>query len=213
MLATRNIRVWIFAALLSLNGASQAFVATTQNASVSDSVTQSGLRWDYGYSVTNTSTCLGNCGDTIQGVPVTDLMRLVSFVVPYFDDYMLGSITAPAGWSYTLNPADLFGFGAQAHALEWSANTLADGIDMGNTLSGFGFSADYSAGYGPFQGGLGMGTPFFGDPAIPASPMAQAAGIQPFQSTVPEPTSIALILLGGLACVSVMSRKARRLAG
>ncbi len=210
MLVTRIVRVWILAALLSASGASQAWIATTQNASVSDSVTQNGLRWDYSYSVSNTSTCLGNCGNTIQGVPVTDLMRLVSFVVPYFDDYMLGSIQAPAGWSYTLNSADLFGFGAQAHALEWSANTLADGIALGGSLSGFGFSADYSAGYGPFQGGLGMGTPFFGDPAIPASPMAQAAGIKPFQSTVPEPASIALVLLGGFACGAVINRKKHR---
>lgn len=57
----------------------------------------------------------------------------------------------------------IFGFGIPtAQALVWEASNLMNGVEMGSTLGNFGFQAAYSAGYGPFQGQLGLGSVFFG---------------------------------------------------
>src|SRR5574343_260780 len=202
-------RLCFLLACIGLSGQASAWIAVNPGAaSVSTIVSGNAGRWDYSYSVTNMTTCAtGQCETvTILGIPVSDQLRLVQFVVPYFTDYNLTNVVAPANWTWHIDTTDIFGFGIPtAQALVWEASNLMNGVEMGSTLGNFGFQAAYSAGYGPFQGQLGLGSVFFGDPPVPLSPEAVRAGLSLMpSSSVPEPSSFALLVLAvlGMATVS-----------
>jgi hypothetical protein len=160
--------------------------------------------------VTNNSISIG--AGTINGIP-TDLIyqsnRIVDFYIPYFTDSSITGITTPTGWSYTIDNVDLFNLSAET--LHWTANL--SGIPLGDALSGFGYTASYSAAKAPYQvmihtdiGGLSL--PSGGDPLIPASPDAIVAGLKPVDApaAVPEPATI-LLFGGGLVAVGLIRKR------
>ena len=77
-------------------------------------------------------------------------------------------------------------------------------------MSGFGYQANYSSGKGPYQITQVRGAIALGDPAIPLSPLAQTAGIQPM-TMVDEPASSAM-LIAGLGLMGVIVKRRRSLA-
>ena len=160
-------------------------------------------QWAYAYTVTNATICFGNCGDTIGGKSIIGYVLAVrEFALPYFDDAGITSIQSPNNWSASVVNTDSFALGHGAKTLVWTALTDASGIPaLGASMGGFGYIASFDAGKGPFSAILGNQSSVLGDPAIPRSPNAIAAGI----SAVPEPQTYAL-LLAGLASVLVAVR-------
>lgn len=166
--------------------------------------TLSAGQWAYAYTVTNDTTCFGNCGDTIRGKPIIDYALAVrEFALPYFGDAGITSIHSPADWQFSIVDADWFALGQGAKTLVWTAQTDTAGIAaLGASLGGFGYSAAFAAGKGPAWTALGDSTSFLvygrsvlSDLAIPRSPNAIAAGI-PILTAVPEPQIYALLLAG-----------------
>lgn len=170
--------------------------------------------WDYQYTLVNNSkdTCVALCDDTIGGIPADQVSLdssdpIIEFYVPYFDDYGLTNTFSPTDWTYTTTTDDLFGLGSGAGALVWSTE-LFNGLYGGDSLSGFGYSSVHGPGKGPFGVDFAFSNSYVGDPGIPASPSAIAAGITPYNpgpvASVPEPTTL-LLLLSGIAGL-LMSR-------
>jgi hypothetical protein len=188
-------------ALLTAASSASAFWGTAgPSAAVADSYSAEGAKWRYSYVVANTGTCFGDCANTFLAKSITAYwLSDREFALPYFSDAGIdaASITNPAGWTHeisTTNPFNLLNAGA----LTWRASGDSDGIALGASLSGFGYLAGFSAGKGPFSVTNGSSSRFVGDPAIPLSPMAVAAGIAP----VPEPESYALMAVG-LFCIGL----------
>lgn len=180
----------IFAAALATVAPAHAFVSS--NATVTDNVTSAGPgSWHYEYSVT--AGCSGSCNDTIFGVPAVDRLKISDFYVPYFSDGGISMLSSPASWNASIENADLFGLGNGAEVLHWS--TMSNPVAVDATLSGFGYYATYFGAKAPFQTVTVNGLTAMGDPLIPASPQAIAAGLVP-AAAVPEPQSFALILFG-----------------
>ena len=209
--AAASLGCWIFPA--------QAwFAVQSPVVGVVDQVTAlSAGQWAYAYTVTNDTTCFGDCGNTVQGKPIIGFVLAVrEFALPYFGDAGITAIHSPADWQFSIVDADRFALGQGAKTLVWTAQTDTAGIAaLGASLGGFGYSAAYAAGKGPFSAALGNGSSYLGDPAIPRSPNAIDAGI-PLLTAVPEPQTYAL-LLAGLAAVagglrSNTRRPARRVA-
>ena len=193
-------------------------IVPTPNAAVTDLVTALPTgQWSYDYSLTNRTSCFGFCLDTIGGKSIIGFVFAVrEFGLPYFGDAGITAIHSPADWQFSIVDADRFALGQGAKTLVWTAQTDTAGIAArGASLGGFGYSAAYAAGKGPFSAALGNGSSYLGDPAIPRSPNAIDAGI-PLLTAVPEPQTYAL-LLAGLAAVagglrSNTRRPARRVA-
>src|SRR5574343_808047 len=102
-------RLCFLLACIGLSGQASAWIAVNPGAaSVSTIVSGNAGRWDYSYSVTNMTTCAtGQCETgTILGIPVSDQLRLVQFVVPYFTDYNLSNVVAPANWTWHIDTTD-----------------------------------------------------------------------------------------------------------
>ena len=171
-------------------------------------------QWAYAYTVTNDTACFGNCFDTVFGKSILGYVLAVrEFALPYFGDAGITAIQSPADWQFGIVDADRFSLGQGAKTLVWTAQTDTAGIAArGASLGGFGYSAAYAAGKGPFSAALGTGTPFLGDPAIPRSPNAIAAGI-PVLTAIPEPQTCALLLAGLAVVAGGLQSKARRQAG
>lgn len=126
------------------------------------------------------------------------------FALPYFDDAGITTILSPTGWQSRIDPADRFSLGFGARTLIWSAQADGAGIALGASIGGFNYAAGFAAGKGPFTATLGNLQSRVGDPAIPLSPNAVAAGIAPL-APVPEPP-IHVLLLIGLATIAVRLR-------
>lgn len=162
--------------------------------------------WSYTYTLTNTTTCLGNCLSTVGGVSIADyILSIREFAIPYFDDAGITAILAPSNWTYSISSTDVFNLGFGAKAIVWQAVTDNAGIALGATLGGFGYESSYEPGKGPYSFTLGNGTTSYGDPAIPLSPNAVAAGILPL-SNVPEPEQYLLTLVS-IAALATRLRK------
>ena len=190
--------------------------APTPNAAVTDLVTALPTgQWSYDYSLTNHTSCLGFCWDTMfGGKSILGFMFAVrEFGLPYFDDAGITAIHSPADWQFSIVDADRFALGQGAKTLVWTAQTDTAGIAaLGASLGGFGYSAAYAAGKGPFSAALGNGSSYLGDPAIPRSPNAIDAGI-PLLTAVPEPQTYALLLAGLVCLAGGLQSKASRQAG
>ena len=135
------------------------------------------------------------------------------FAVPYFTDAGITSIDSPTGWTYTIADVDTFGLGFGAKTLQWKLADLISStgtIFPGGYLSGFGYTANYGPVKGPFLVSDGMLNSVIGDPAIPGSPNALAAGLQPLGVTaVPEPSGGAFLYSLLVAGVIVRFRRNR----
>ena len=175
---------------------------------VTDTTTlDSSAIWTYSYSLRNNTTCFLSCSDTVNGKSISGYVLAVrEFAVPYFADAQISSIFSPAGWAYTISTGDRFNLGNTAGALIWFATSDLSGIALDASLGGFGYQTLYGPGKGPFSATLGNLSSFHGDPAIPLSPNAIAAGIAPV-SSVPEPESYLLVLLSLVAVASLGRRR------
>lgn len=191
--------------------AASAFYAAVPKAIVIDQTSGGAGSWTYGYSVLNSSYCaFGNCSGTVLGEPVDALLAIGKFSVPYFDDGSISNIVSPTGWSYAVSTTDTFELGAGAGTLTWSSSDPAHVIAIGGALGGFSYNSIYAPGKGPFEAVLRNGASVIGDPAVPLSPHAVAAGLLPIGtvSPVPEPQSW-MLLLAGAGMVAAM-RAVRR---
>ena len=195
-----KIRQLIIATTLALASASShALIAWAEpSANIVDSVTGSASSWNYSYTVTNTTDCYLTCD---AGTWYGELTSISQFALPFFTD---------SGWSSQVAANDLFNLGNGTKTIIWTADSTSTSILVGNTLSGFGYQANYSAGKGPYQITQVRGAIALGDPAIPLSPLAQTAGIQPM-TMVDEPASSAM-LIAGLGLMGVIVKRRRSLA-
>ena len=203
-----SMKVIFFASALVLANSAHAFVSTTPNTVISDSVTQiNSTDWSYGYTLTNLTECFGNCGDTIQQKPIIDYwLTLSDFYIPYFSDAGIKNISSPTAWSVTIEVNnDVFNLGNGAGVLHWST-ALGQGIPVNGVLSGFGYEANFGPAKAPFQTKLTDGSIFLGDPLIPASPNAILAGLPPVPSQIPVPPTIYLFI-SGLVALGLKFRK------
>jgi hypothetical protein len=176
-------RIIIFAALATVLTAGQSYADCVTSHDVTGTVTTSGPSSDYAFTVTN-----GCAGDH----------ELTGFYLPYFTDADISDIVAPTGWSYSIDTSDnLFGL-ANAGVIDFTAGTPLVGFSF---ASGFGYTSNYSGVEGPDAISLttnGVNSTVFGDPPIPGSPDALAALRT---TTVPEPSTVALLAIALCAMV------------
>jgi hypothetical protein len=196
-------RTILAAVLAAAAGANTVWAVCAANTGVYDySVTQTGANWTYNFSVLN------GCNPSHQPL-------LTNFYIPYFADAGIANITVPppdnsasppVTWTYSLEPGNnLFGLSG-AGVIDFrvtSTTSVGTGTLPGIGYwgeSGFTFTSAYAPVKGPYailqtayNGGLYNGTTLlFGDPSIPGSPQTIAA----LASSVPEPASIALLVIG-----------------
>lgn len=204
-----KIRQLVIATTLALASASShALIAWAEpSANIVDFVTGSASSWNYSYTVTNTTDCYLTCD---AGTWYGELTSISQFALPFFTDAGISAIASPTGWSSQVAANDLFNLGNGTKTIIWTADSTSTSILVGNTLSGFGYQANYSAGKGPYQITQVRGAIALGDPAIPLSPLAQTAGIQPM-TMVDEPASSAM-LIAGLGLMGVIVKRRRSLA-
>ncbi len=157
---------------------------------------------EYNYEI-NTS-CFGFCSDTIGGIPISDLNMTNNFYIPYFSDAGITNISSPTGWSFSIeNNNDLFNLGNNAGVLHWSTSP-GNELPLDTPLSGFTYSSSITNSVkAPFKIEYSLGGFRIGDPPIPASPLAIAAGL-PAITTVPLPASLWLM---GVALMSLFRIK------
>lgn len=141
------------------------------------------------------------------------------FAVPYFVDAGITNIVSPTGWSYAISNSDWFQLGNGAETLIWTA---APGYEIASSryidvngqvvlsplgvLDGFGYEAQYAGTKGPYEEIDTRTFTYQGDPLLPASPDAIAAGLPPLAATVAEPSSAVLAALG-LAVLALTARR------
>ena len=178
---------------------------------ITDSVIQTGVaRWQYNFTITNTAWW------SPVAPSVSDSVRITDYLLPYFSDAGIVIAQTPTGWAWQIDAVDSFNLGHGAETLHWYATAVAYGIaatslgddhthPAGDTLGGFSYGADFGPVKSPFISVFQEGFAAAGDPALPGSPNAIAAGLNsPLQTNgVPEPASLALLLagLGLMACV------------
>ena len=175
---------------------------------ITDSVTQTGAaRWQYNFTITNRAWWN-------PLVPqYSDSVRITDYLLPYFSDAGIAISQTPTGWAWRIDAEDSFHLGHGAETLHWYATTFAYGIaatslgdtathPAGDTLGGFSYGADFGPVYSPFISNFQSGVSLKGDPALPGSPNAKAAGL----NSVPEPSSLAL-LLAGLGLMAWVQRR------
>ena len=177
---------------------------------ITDSVIQTGVAsWQYDFAITNIAWW------TPVAPHYSDSVRITDYLLPYFSDAGIAIAQTPTGWAWQIDAADSFNLGHGAKTLHWYATSVAYGIagtslgdpfthPAGDTLGGFSYVADFGPIKSPFISKFHDGFSLTGDPALPGSPNANAAGLNtPFANGVPEPASLALLLagLGLMACV------------
>ena len=178
---------------------------------ITDSVTQIGAaRWQYNFTITNMAW-----SNPIVS-QFSDSVRITDYLLPYFSDAGIVIAQTPTGWAWQIDALDSFNLGHGAETLHWYATAVTYGIaatslgdvqthPAGDTLGGFSYVADFGPVKSPFSSKFQSGFTEKGDPALPGSPNAKAAGLNsPLQANgVPEPSSLALLLagLGLMACV------------
>ncbi|HFD12093.1 MAG TPA: hypothetical protein ENJ32_06465 [Crenotrichaceae bacterium] len=191
--------VTIIGTLLSVNTA-QAFVAIDVNAIDINSTST-------GYNYKIQSTCLLGCSETISGLTIPEAFKTTDFYLPYFSDAGISNISSPAGWTSMIESSnDRFNLGNGAGVIHWHALSGHE-LGLDSTLSGFIYTSTLTGSVkAPFSlDYIGAG-PWDGDPPIPASPSAIAAGL-PKISAVPIPAAVWLFLTGILSLFGLQSRK------
>ncbi len=140
----------------------------------------------YNYEIQ--TICSGFCIDTIGGEPIPTLFKTKDFYVPYFSDAGISSISSPAGWSSVIEGAnDLFDLGGGAGVIHWEAS-VGNELALDDSLSGFIYSSSIASSVkAPFRVIWSNGSSRDGDPPIPASPLALAAGLP---AIVPVPAAV-----------------------
>ena len=187
------------------------FVAATyQRPAITDSVIKAGAAsWQYNFAITNMAWW------NPIAPSASDSVRITDYLLPYFSDAGIAIAEIPTGWAWRIDAVDSFSLGHGAATLHWYATSVAYGIaatslgdahahPAGDTLGGFSYMADFGPVKSPFISKFQSGFSLLGDPALPGSPNANAAGLNsPFANGVPEPASLALLLagLGLMACV------------
>jgi hypothetical protein len=185
-------------------GSSQAIgcllFAPTISASTTGARAGAGGLTEYSFNLTGK-------GGTCVGTENTQVL------LPYFSDAGISSLTAPSGWSATIDAgnhtfADL---GANVGAIVFSANSPADYLKAGQYLAGFALVSAYAGITSTYHidavsNGFATGTTFISGALyqnaasstdlllIPGSPLARAALDVP--SAVPEPGVWAMLLAG-----------------
>ena len=99
----KKVKVALSACILlaGAGGAGMASAYTTvptlwePSSQVTDTVTQNGSKWEYSFTVKNTSALSLN--GNLETEPV-----IVDWEIPYFDDAGITNILAPGGWGYTI---------------------------------------------------------------------------------------------------------------
>jgi hypothetical protein len=192
------------------------------NAQVVDTVTDNlNGTWHYSYVVTNRSTATGTedklIATTLPFSTLTITLPTINlFALPYFGGSGITNITGPAGFGWDNRIGDTtgtidFGYGPGSQSIFWALNgrgiEQGDYLDVGKSLT-FGYDAAYGPGKGPFAVG-NSGNYFYGDPAIPLSPAAVAAGILPYApvASVPVPSAAWLLAVG--LCLVATQRRGR----
>ena len=166
--------------------------AFNYGAEVGSSVTPVGQRWDYAFAVTNKTN------ETFCCLPPA----IKDFSLPYFSDAGIAEISAPTDWNFEILGGNPFGLKG-ADILHWFTSTPSAELYRFGAAGIFGFTADFAAAKGPFQVAFSNAGTLFGDPSVPASPMALAAGLRPIDA-VPEPSQLVFWLLG-LACLCTIA--------
>lgn len=144
-------------------------------------------------------------GSTCAQIPA---LRLSEFYLPYFADAGITDIHAATGWNWRIENSDaVFNLGHGAQQLHFTANSPADYVGGFARVSGFGYTAAYDGVKGPYYdillSDIGARQGVLGDPMIPGSPdTIDALG----DAAVPEPSSIALAMLGLTALVAIRRR-------
>jgi hypothetical protein len=119
-----------------------------------------------------------------------------SVTIPIFSDSLLSGISGPAGWSFSMGTTDIFGLGSGAGYMTWSFTGVADP----NSYTLFSFQSAYGSATAPFQYvDLKGNTVLSSGVLVPLSPLAVAAGLQPYISyisPVPEPETGLLLSMG-----------------
>lgn len=191
---------------------------------VVDTVTKiSDSTWQYNFTVTNMAWWRT---DHPQSSQFSDDARLTDYLLPYFSDAGISTITAPTGWISSIDAEDRFDLGHGAQALHWHATSVSNGIAgahspdfdpyaIGDTLGGFSFVASFSPVKAPFMSIFGNGFSEMGDPALPGSPNALASGLTrslPFSAApIPEAETYAM-MLAGLGLLGLMARRRQQKA-
>lgn len=199
----------LFASATALVSTSASAICSISVGTPTSTVTpKSGHRFEYDYTLSaTTGSCINFYGTTNYTVN--------GFELPYFADAGITSILSPAGWTAHIVDTDTFGLGSGAETLVWTAASGyglqpdADFTHRTPTLSGFGYTAGFASAYAPAGIQLQAFTEIV-DPALPASPLALQAGLQPAQfpplSSVPEPSAL-LAMLAGLGCLAIVRRR------
>ena len=185
------------------------FVAATyQRPAITDSVIKAGAAsWQYNFAITNMAWW------NPMFPHFSDSVRITDYLLPYFSDAGIAITLIPNGWAWRIDAVDSFNLGHGAETLHWYATAVAYGIaatslgdvqthPAGDTLGGFSYGANFGPVKSPFISKFPSGFSVTGDPALPGSPNANAAGLNS-PLGVPEPASLALLLagLGLMACV------------
>jgi len=174
--------------------------------------------WQYSFTITNMGWWRSSNPE------YSDSVRIVDYQLPYFSDAGITSINAPTGWSWRIDSHDVFNLGNGAQTLEWYATSVSYGIagstsvffqgnTAGDTLGGFSYVAAFAPVKAPFNATFQAPFVVSGDPALPGSPDALAAGLtNPLPVTgVPEPETYAM-LLAGLGLLGGVGRRRKQLA-
>lgn len=127
-----------------------------------------------------------------------------SVTLPLFSDSQLSAITATTGWSLGTGSTDLFGLGGGVGYMNWSHV----GTGPASTFPSFSFLSSYGPALSTYQFVLSDGTTVSSAGFVPASPLALAAGLQPYTAAVPEPRTGAL-MMAGLGAILIAARRRR----
>ncbi|MFA9217945.1 MAG: PEP-CTERM sorting domain-containing protein [Sphingomonadaceae bacterium] len=190
----------------ALQAPAQASAIVAPTPTISESVTKNsdGL-YVYQFSIINSLGGLYNPNNLpLEAMPY---MSLQSIEIPYFNDHGIqGEIMLADGWSQSIIATPPYTF---ASPNELVLTAPDGGLAVGQASGVFSYTSIYAPVKAPYSGTYAFGWKFYGDPLIPGSPDALAAGYPSAQlPAVPEPDSIAMLVLG-LGLLAGVARRQR----